>query len=109
MLRIAPNALRGWLLGSSPETVKLEVQAHLLEDLEPNAEVVEREEERTPRVSAHLFTPMQCQHSEEFGMCVPPSPAPQPPWGEVAPQARHHSRSYGMWVFREHPVGNRIS
>jgi hypothetical protein len=79
MLRIAPNALRGWLLGSSPETVKLEVQAHLLEDLEPNAEVVEREEERTPRVSAHLFTPMQCQHSEEFSMCVPPSPAPQRP------------------------------
>ena len=35
-----------------------EVQAHLLEDLEPNAEVFEREEERTPRVSAHLFTPM---------------------------------------------------
>jgi hypothetical protein len=41
-------------------------------------------------------------------MCVPPSPARQPPWGEVAPQAQHYSRSYGMWVSREHPVGNKI-
>ena len=41
-------------------------------------------------------------------MCVPPSPARQPPWGEVVPQARHYSRSYGMWVSCEHPVGNKI-